>query len=281
MTTEFLDSRIAITQKINCMFQHSRDVRCIVAFWGKGALELFAGMDEERLRRVKIVCNLTMGGTNPSVVQELLNKNIAVRHNPTLHSKVYWTDRGVIVGSANASANGLSLESVAQNGWLEAGVYSNRKSTIDRVGLYVKQIWRNADTIRPKDLEEAKRNWRKRRPFPRPDETVHFVQALRNGTFTDRDTSVYVSIDVEPALEYQADIQERASQLRQQYIELHERTLDAWVWEGDYRLPREVYFIGFFFGKRGRIYFTKIWKTLPRNCDRHYENLENTSSKLR
>lgn len=268
MTTEFLDSRNSITQKISDLFQNSRDIRCIVAFWGKGALELFAGMDDERLRKVKIVCNLTTGGTNPSVIQELLNKNIAVRHNPTLHSKVYWTDRGVIVGSANASANGLSLESVAQDGWLEAGVHSNRQSTIEKVKLYVDEIWGKAKKIRPKDLEEAKRNWRKRRPFPRPDETVHFVHALRNGAFTDRVTPVWFSIDVESAGKYQADIQERGNQLCEQYVELHERELDAWVWEDPFRLPREVYFISFFLGKRGRLYFTKIWKTLPRNCDK-------------
>ena len=201
MTTEFLDSRNLITHKITDLFQHSRDVRCIVAFWGKGAPELFDHMDDERLRRVKVVCNLTTGGTNPNVIEELLKRNIAVRHNPTLHSKVYWTDRGVIVGSANASANGLSLESAAQDGWLEAGVYSNRKSTIQNVKLYVDRIWRDAKKIRPKDFEEAKRNWRKRRPFPRPNKTVHFVHALRNGTFTDRDTPVYVSIDVESARE--------------------------------------------------------------------------------
>ena len=266
MTTEFLDSRNSITQKISDLFQNSRDIRCIVAFWGKGALELFAGMDDERLRKVKIVCNLTTGGTNPSVIQELLNKNIAVRHNPTLHRKVYWTDRGVIVGSANASANGLSLESVAQDGWLEAGVYSNRQSTIEKVKLYGDKIWGKAKKIRPKDLEEAKRNWRKRRPFPRADETVHFVHALRNGTFTDRVTPVWFSIDVESAGKYQADIRERGSQLCEQYVELHERELDAWVWEGPFRLPREVYFISFFLGKRGSALF--------------FENLEDTSSKL-
>ena len=120
MTTEFLDSRNLIAQKIADLLQNSRDVHCIVAFWGKGAPELFDDMNDERLRRVKVVCNLTAGGTNPSVIQELLKRKISVRHNSTLHSKVYWTDRGVIVGSANASANGLSLESAAQDGWLES-----------------------------------------------------------------------------------------------------------------------------------------------------------------
>lgn len=38
-----------------------------------------------------------------------------------LHAKVYLSSNGVVVGSANASANGVGLEAGEQASWIEAG----------------------------------------------------------------------------------------------------------------------------------------------------------------
>ena len=126
MAVDFLKSRSEITKRIRHLFGKADEICCIVAFWGRGADELFCKLDEEKIGRVKIVCNLTSGGTNPREIEKLISKGFGVKHCSILHNKVYWTSRGVVVGSANASANGLSLESVEQEGWLEAAFHSNR-----------------------------------------------------------------------------------------------------------------------------------------------------------
>ena len=269
MTLEFLDSRNAITEKIRESFENAREIRCIVAFWGNGALDMFDGLGKECLRGLRIVCNLTMGGTNPRVIEEMLDREIAVRHSPTLHSKVYWTDKGVVVGSANASANGLSLESAAQEGWLESALYSNHRRIIEEVGRYIDEMWRKSNEIEPKDLKEARKNWRRRRPVSPPNDEIGFFDALKRGMFTDRDTPVYIGMDVDSAMEYQEDVVTQAQEMQEQDVELRHRNLGAWVWVGDCRIPPGTYVISFFRGPRRGIRFTKAWKTLPENCNKN------------
>ena len=121
MSTCFLDSRDgAIADKVRQTFREAEEICCIMAFWGAGALYLFREVPEKRRKKTRIVCNLTMGGTNPRVIEELKKMKFKVKHNPHLYSKVYWTNKGVVVGSSNASANGLSPEDIDQDVWLEA-----------------------------------------------------------------------------------------------------------------------------------------------------------------
>jgi hypothetical protein len=62
------------------------DVRCAVAFWGKGAETLFRDL---KLQKVQIVCNLSSGGTNPFVIEEIKTAGAVVRQLDVLHAKVY------------------------------------------------------------------------------------------------------------------------------------------------------------------------------------------------
>ncbi len=86
-----------------------RDRRCAVAFWGMGADGLL-GVADEGCGPVRIVCDLSMGGSNPDALRALgAPDEPAIRHRDGLHAKVYMSDRGAVVGSANASDNGLGF----------------------------------------------------------------------------------------------------------------------------------------------------------------------------
>lgn len=74
MATRFLNSRSEIAKQIRRLFGKVDDICCIVAFWGRGADELFRNVDENLVERTRIVCNLTSGGTNPRVIEELRDK---------------------------------------------------------------------------------------------------------------------------------------------------------------------------------------------------------------
>lgn len=86
-----------------------KDLRCAVAFWGNGVGAFLTGagavMDD-----AKIVCDLSMGGCHPDALVELgAPANANLRHRPGLHAKIYLSNEGVVIGSANASNNGLGF----------------------------------------------------------------------------------------------------------------------------------------------------------------------------
>jgi len=85
-----------------------KDVRCAVAYWGVGAESL---LDQAAGAQPCIICDVTRGGTSPNTLRALgAPENDLVRHIPRLHAKVYISDRGAIIGSANASRNGVGLD---------------------------------------------------------------------------------------------------------------------------------------------------------------------------
>ena len=267
MTIRFLDSRNGeISNCIRGMFCKTKEIYCIVAFWGHGADKIFDGLSKKLKRNTKIVCNLTMGGTNPKTIEELMSQEFDVKHSPNLHSKVYWTEKGVVVGSANASANGLSLQGSEQEGWLEAAIFTDQSETLKRTMSYVKKMWCESREITPQDLQMARRKWRSRRPFPPQNDNMNFVEALESGVFTDRTGDVYIVIDKEYAEGYRDDIQNQANEMQGVYLDLGNKKLDAWVdWP---EIPRQAYTLSYFCGPRNGISFCGLWYTLSEQFDR-------------
>jgi hypothetical protein len=51
-----------------------------------------------------------MGGTNPAEIKRMIAKAVTVYSHPTLHVKMGIAGQFELVGSSNASANGLSVE---------------------------------------------------------------------------------------------------------------------------------------------------------------------------
>ncbi|UFN47759.1 phospholipase D family protein [Roseomonas sp. OT10] len=88
-----------------------KNLRCAVAFWGKGSHSFFESMGA-RPQDWRVVCNIDLGGTSPDALIELgAPENNRLRHKSGLHTKVYISDQGVIIGSANASDNGIGFDS--------------------------------------------------------------------------------------------------------------------------------------------------------------------------
>jgi hypothetical protein len=127
--------------------------KCAVAFWGKGAADSLS-------TGARIICNLTMGGTNPSVIRKLWRRSKnSVRHNPRLHAKVYIGSSQAVVCSANMSANGLRFEGAEVTGWIEAGALL---SDVTQVAKWFEELWNSSSSITDADLKAAEEQWRKR-----------------------------------------------------------------------------------------------------------------------
>ncbi|EXI65167.1 MAG: hypothetical protein AW08_03439 [Candidatus Accumulibacter adjunctus] len=153
----FLASSRDIQENIvRLMARHGVDepIAIAVAFWGKGAEALLPAD-----RRFRLICNLSMGGTNPAVIETLLARpGIDVRHLPDLHAKVVLTASGAVVSSANFSANGLGLDGGA--GWQEAGMLipADDPEFVKAYGWF-EQLWRMAQPITETTLAEAAKQW--------------------------------------------------------------------------------------------------------------------------
>lgn len=102
------------------------DRRCAVAFWGRGSSDLVGGGIEGS--DLRIVCDISMGGCHPDALRSLGAPDDAdVRYHDGLHAKVYLSDRGVVVGSANASDNGVGFGTEGA-GLVEAGTFHTAAS---------------------------------------------------------------------------------------------------------------------------------------------------------
>jgi len=190
---KILKENAVILKEIKRLFKSASKIKCAVAFWGEGAQDLFSG---SKAKSIEIVCNLLSGGTNPHEIQKIqTKKNVTVKMLNTLHAKVFWTDKGVIIGSANASSNGLSLEGDETDGWEEMSVLIEDPIQIRKVEKWFDEdIWDNAEIINKAVLDKATKIWKSRQKTR--------ISTHKNDSFFDSIKSylnrdIYIIIDSE------------------------------------------------------------------------------------
>jgi hypothetical protein len=121
---------------------HSRETSCAVAFWGKGSEKSFG----ENAEKVRIVCNLKAGGTNPLPLKALIDDpRFEIRQCDRLHAKVYIGDETAVVTSANNSTNGMGVEGKPTFGLIEAGVVLTQ---IESVKKWFDDLWDDKGTTK-------------------------------------------------------------------------------------------------------------------------------------
>lgn len=146
---------------LNLIANHNAEepIGMAVAFWGEGAEEMLPSGQQFRL-----ICNLTMGGTNPAVIEHLrVRPGIEIRQLPDLHAKVVLTSGGAVVSSANFSSNGLGIEGETCRTWREAGILVSTDSAdfVSVVGWF-HALWRQAQTVTTLDLAAVLESWQGR-----------------------------------------------------------------------------------------------------------------------
>jgi len=156
-STDFL-SDVALSSAIHDMLATNDCLNLAVAFWGHGAERHFKKQNYEQVR---IVCNLTMGGTNPGTVRKLIERFSGenVRQLDTLHAKVLIGDDQVIVSSANISTNGVGSDAETPATWREAGY---RKPVTETEQKWFEEIFATSRVITEDDLAQAEETWKAR-----------------------------------------------------------------------------------------------------------------------
>lgn len=177
----FLESGKLIFDKIRSSIeQHESStgpIRIAVAFWGKGAEEVFKEFPNKEFH---LICNLRMGGTNPNTIKIITSlPNVTVKHSDTLHAKVCLANQVAIVSSANFSINGLGLELSDLSTWTEAGARLDKESGMMDVFVWFNNLWQSCKEISQKDLDLACDAWNKKKSFEKqsftqqPERTVY------------------------------------------------------------------------------------------------------------
>ncbi len=146
-----------------------------VPFWGKGSPGLL-GLNGGQ--RAKIICNLDSGACNPYVIEELDNcRSITLRSHPRLHAKIYASREFVIIGSSNASTNGLVEGNPTS--WIEANVISTEPSLVNNTIIFFEKIWTEATEVTSESISSAKRRWDNRPTTPRHLEAELLLAACK------------------------------------------------------------------------------------------------------
>lgn len=255
MTTEFI-SGDKNTDAIEKIFKTKGPLKCAVAFWGKKAWELLKDSKQE----IKIICNLESGATNPFLIKELQNKeNIKLRTQHNLHAKVYFSNHQAIIGSSNASANGLSLEDAEVTGYIEASVTTNDEKIIASINSWFKELWKNASEIDDGLLEESRKKWKNRRnnrpcrENPRMA-TQSLLASLRDHPEIFQDRNIYFAL----YREFCSDEAEEAfsEAAEQEYLGTEIGAYENWD-----DLPENSHLISLYYGPRGEFNFHGHFKT--------------------
>lgn len=148
-------SGIQISKKIREICKGD-SVRIATAYWGNNIPEELFSVNYSHSR---IICDITSGGTNPAALIGLgAPHNKSLRHVRGLHTKIYISSVGCVVGSANASRNGIGIPPAT----IEAGIFCTPGEAWGiSAAEWFEEQWGDAKWIDQEALDRCTRNWRR------------------------------------------------------------------------------------------------------------------------
>lgn len=152
-----------------------------VAFWGHGAAKQL-GISRTNAAEFRILCDLFSGACNPKEMQALLDLGCEIKTIDGLHSKIYSTESQVVIGSSNASSNGLASAGRFFSGNVEANVLIDEPAFVKAVNRWHDEHWelQSARSVTAPLVKEAKPIWLKNSAAHRQSATGLLAQTRRN-----------------------------------------------------------------------------------------------------
>lgn len=268
---EFVDAQ-GTKQRIRDLLRSSKQADFVVAFWGDGALDELGIRD--RILPLNIICNLETGSTNPKIINELQKLGeqnggaITVAQNDRLHSKIYLFDDAVIIGSSNASTNGLAFEGGELTHWMEANVVSSDPELMKAIREWIEKLGRRE--ISPSDLKRARAAWKARRSvahLPR-DVSTTVLQAIRFEPETLAGLPIFVTV-------YREDLSDEGKE-REQSLKRLWGTDRVSIFEDCDELPDRGILLSFESTSNGRYHWRHAWERRGRTEDQILEKNGNS-----
>lgn len=253
--SEFITER-QVVRVIQKKLEDGSSLSAAVAFWGSGAADKL-NIRHKNAHLIEIVCNLRMGGTNPNEVKELQRRDVKVKHRDDLHAKVYIFDDSVIIGSSNASANGLAFQEGDALSWREANVFTSDQQIVAKAKLWFEEINNNASFVLSKDLKIASDAWSKRRSR-NPIRARSLYEAASTNPKLLEGHPIYISIT-----------SEEVSGEAIKTLEKHRKTIPfeaagkVSCYEDWENIPEDIVIIDFFGDGEAGVEFQGIYQTPP------------------
>lgn len=111
--SKILYSSADIRKEIISLFRTEGRRVAISAFVGKGADSYLPNA-----KGLELICWKKGGGTNPDELRNLIAKGAIVQFADNVHMKIYWSEKGAIISSANLSMNALGSGDLKEIGVL-------------------------------------------------------------------------------------------------------------------------------------------------------------------
>ena len=163
------------------------ELMAAVAYWGDGATERTGLSENKDPKRIRIICDLLSGACNPAEIKRLKRLGICVRTFDRMHAKVWINGNDVILGSANASRNGLpSSDEDNAKANIEAAFLSKEPSLSRKLTSWFESQWRVATKIDDDNLALANELWARRQRSTGRAFTPTVIQKIRNPGRFDR-----------------------------------------------------------------------------------------------
>lgn len=245
-------------QNISNLINKSDVLSMAVAFWGAGSDSVVSNYAEKPIR---IICNLLSGGTNPEPISNFLQmSNVKDKRLDTLHAKVVIGNNGVVVGSANFSTNGLSLDGVESSTWEEAGFITTEQDQIINTQKWFDCLWDASHDITAEDMKTAKKQWASKRNSR--------LQPLSKDSILDFSAAELKERKIHLVI-WQGKSSKEADESfgvkKSSPTQITESTsIDSLSFFEDWEeLPADSALISVYCGKKGRVIIDGVWRRIP------------------
>lgn len=178
-----------LRQRIVDLLRVGKRADMAVAFWGRTALEML-----QPKRGSRVICDLLSGACDPDEIKRLMEHGVEVKWLNRLHAKMYLTKSELIVGSANASINGLGEEGIEGRGSIEAAVVTCEPAALKAARIWFEDQWKLANSVEPRHLKLAKAAFKKHRGSRPLRERASLLTLLRNEPERFRDRPVRLCV---------------------------------------------------------------------------------------
>jgi hypothetical protein len=139
----FLDGT-ALTKAMKRLVSKPGKIKIAISYWGRHALTLL-NLDTTN-KNIVVLCCLKGGKSDPDVIKKFKKR---ARQCDRLHAKVLWTQNEAIVGSANASSNGMPIDEDFAAGLIEAGVLITDSGELKRIESWFDRYYESQTLSRP------------------------------------------------------------------------------------------------------------------------------------
>ncbi len=234
--------------ELSKLFENSLELDIAVAFLGYDVLSLF---ESSSCQNIRLLCNFESGACNPYLVEKLLKlPNVQIKTNARLHAKVVLQGTTAIVGSANLSANGLSLEGAEQTAWTELGVKFSNNETVNNTKAWFVDQWGKSLTVTTDDLPMQFDNWKKRRKNrPLSHRKLSIIDAALEHQEVIFDRDIYFAVYREYSSQ-EADIAFEQISEESNEVSGTSNYFEDWL-----ELPDDAYLVSLRLGPKGGVYF--------------------------